>query len=70
MKKAFWIAAAAVLQKQGTLPAQLLQRWHECVKESNDPQIIAKILAAAFPEIINLSLRELCIVAATLLDKR
>jgi hypothetical protein len=70
MKKAFWVAAAAVLKKQGTLPDQLLQRWHECVQESNNPAIISKILAAAFPEISNLSVDGLCNVAATLLDKR
>lgn len=70
MKQAFWVAAAAVLEKEGTLPDQLLQGWHECVQESNNPEIIGKILAAAFPAMNNLSLHELCNVAAILLDKR
>jgi hypothetical protein len=70
MKQAFWIAAAAVLEKEGTLPDQLLQRWQECVQESNDSKIIGKILTAAFPDISNLPLNELCNVATTLLDKR
>ena len=70
MKQSFWIAAAAVLEKEGTIPAQLVQRWDECVSESNDPQIIEKILAAAFPEMQHMPLEELCSVSASLLHKR
>jgi hypothetical protein len=70
INQAFWIAAAAVLEREGTLPDQLLQRSLQCVKESNHPQIVRKILAAAFPEMHNLPLDDLCNVAATLLYKR
>lgn len=70
MKQAFWIAAAAVLEKEGTLPDHITERWDECIRDSNDSQIVNKILSAAFPDISTLPINELCSVAAALLDKR
>lgn len=70
MGSAFWVAAAAVLTKEGSLPEEILDRWEECVHTNTDPEIVNKIFEAAFPVLERLPMDELAEVASALLAKR
>ena len=70
MESAFWVAAGAVLAKEATVPDQILDRWHECVLHSNDPEAVNKMIKAAFPDLEAMPMEELSEVALALLEKR